>query len=113
MKGCDFFFIFWERKGMKETKYQHYLMNRLKDEFHGCIVLKNDPSAVQGIPDLLVLFEDRWAMLEVKMSHDSPREPNQEYYISELQRMSYAAFIYPEIEEEIFNELQFTFLNRR
>ena len=79
----------------------------------GCVILKNDSEYIQGIPDLLVLFRDRWAMLEVKASEDSPNQPNQEWYIARLNKMSFAAFIYPENEEEVLNDLQRAFESRR
>ena len=64
---------------MKESKFQSELIKELKREFPGCIVLKNDPNYIQGIPDLLILFKDKWAVLEVKKSSDSPHQPNQTY----------------------------------
>jgi len=98
---------------MRESVYQRSIIERLEDEFPGCVVLKNDASYIQGMPDLLVLYRDKWAMLEVKTSRDSPMRPNQEHYISLLSQMSYAAFVYPEIEDRIFYELQHTFNDRR
>lgn len=81
-------------------------MNR---EFPGCVVIKNDPNYIQGISDILVLYEDKWAMLEVKLSVDEPTQPNQEYYIELFDRMSYGSFIFPENEDLVFDELQLTF----
>ena len=65
-----------------------------------------DPDYQQGILDLLVLYNDKWASLEVKRSADADVQPNQEYYVHELNEMSFAAFIYPENEEEVLNALQ-------
>ena|SRR6188768_890597 len=98
---------------MLERLYQARLIKRLKMEFPNCIVLKNDTSYLQGIPDLLVLFEDSWAMLEVKPSHKFTFEPNQEYYIRVLAQMSFAAVICPENEDEVIDALQYTFSARR
>ena len=89
-----------------ETVYQRRLIDRIEREFPGSIVLKSDPSEIQGFPDLLILYKDKWAALEVKMAHDSDKEPNQEYYVDLLGRMSYCSFIYPAIEELVFHELQ-------
>jgi hypothetical protein len=94
---------------MKENIYQARVIRRLEKEFPGCVVIKNDSSYIQGIPDLLVLFGDRWAMLEVKGSENAPFEANQEYYVDMLNNMSYSAFIYPENEERVFDELQHAF----
>ena len=98
---------------MKENEFQAELIRDIKREFPGCIVLKNDPNYIQGIPDLLILFKDKWAVLETKRSKDSPHRPNQDYYISVLDKMSFARFIYPENKEEILDELQRPFRFRR
>ena len=72
---------------MRENVYQHYLIGTLKEMFPNCVVLKNDSSYMQGIPDLLVLVDNKWAMLEVKPSIDSANQPNQEYYVVMLNDM--------------------------
>lgn len=92
-----------------ENKYQQHLIKKLKKLFPGCYVLKNDPNYLQGVPDLIILFEDNWAMLEVKFSASAPERPNQRYYIEQLSDMSFAAFISPETEEEVLSELQHAF----
>ena len=98
---------------MKENEFQSRLIKELKSEFPGCLVLKNDANYIQGIPDLLILFRDRWAALECKQSENASHRPNQEYYISLMDKMSYARFIYPENKEEILDELQRSFRTRR
>lgn len=92
----------------RENAFQAHLIKRLKNEFPGCIVLKNDANYIQGIPDLIVLHNGTWAALEVKRSSDAPCQPNQEYYVNRMNDMSYAAFVFPENEEEIFYDLQQT-----
>jgi len=104
----DFLYIFLGAT-MQERDYQAKLIKRLHSEFPGIVVFKNDPSYLQGIPDLTLLYSDRWAVLEVKKDRKAARRPNQAFYIDQLNKMSYAAFIYPENEEEIFDELQQTF----
>lgn len=94
---------------MLESKYQGLLIKDLERMFPGCVILKNDAQYRQGFPDLLILFRDKWAALEVKASYDSPEQPNQDYYISLLQEMSFAAFIFPENEEEVLFELKRAF----
>lgn len=98
---------------VNENKFQAEVIRDLKREFPGCIVLKNDPNYIQGIPDLLVLFKNKWAALEVKRSKNDSHRPNQDYYISLMNKMSYAKFIYPENKEEVFDELQQSFRFRR
>ena len=94
---------------MSEAVYQKRLINRIQSIFPNCVVLKNDPSQNQGFPDLLILFGSSWAMLEVKPSEDSPVQPNQAYHVDQLDQMSFAAFIYPENEEQVLDDLQSTF----
>lgn len=72
----------------------------------GSIVLKNDPNYIQGFPDLLILYNNRWAALECKKNNSAKHRPNQDYYISQLNNMSYAAFVSPENEEDVIHELQ-------
>lgn len=91
---------------MRESRFQAELIDDLRDLLPGCIVLKNDANYLQGFPDLLILFRDRWATLEVKASLRAVRQPNQEYYVELLDGMSFSAFICPENKEEILHELQ-------
>ena len=94
---------------MLENKFQANLIRRIKDEFPGCIVMKNDSSYIQGIPDLLILHRDKWASLECKKNANAKKQPNQEYYVGKMNEMSFSRFICPENEEEVFNELRKTF----
>ena len=98
---------------MRENKFQSKLIEELKDLFPGCIVLKNDPNYIQGIQDLTVLYEDKWALLECKKSEKASHQPNQDYYVEKADGMSFSRFIYPENKEEVLNELQQTFRPRR
>ncbi|MCD8089299.1 MAG: hypothetical protein LUD81_01495 [Clostridiales bacterium] len=94
---------------MTESKFQVGLIKELKNRFRGCMVLKNDSDYIQGIPDLLVLYNDKWASLECKKSAKAKRQPNQEYYVGLMNEMSFSKFICPENKEEILNELEQTF----
>lgn len=89
-----------------ERKFQADLIIEIKKRFPGCMVLKNDPTYIQGIPDLLILYKKHWAVLECKKSKDEPFRPNQEYYIKKLKYMSFAAVIFPENKEEVLNEME-------
>ena len=99
--------------GKLERDFQRNLIKELKDIFVGCIIMKNDSSYIQGIPDLLILYKDRWAALEVKKSATASHRPNQEYYVDKMDEMSYASLIYPEKKEVVLDELQQTLFSRR
>ena len=98
---------------MLESEFQAQLIKELEDIFPNCMILKNDANYIQGFPDLLILYEDRWAALECKKNAKASFRPNQEYYIELLNDMSYASAIWPEIKEEVFYELQQALRPRR
>lgn len=91
---------------MLESEFQKKLIDKLRDMFPGCVVLKNDSGYRQGIPDLTVLYRDRWAMLEVKASANAPVRPNQPHYVEWAAMNSFGAFIYPSNEQEVLSALQ-------
>lgn len=97
----------------RENSFQSKLIKELKARFPGCIVMKNDANYIQGIPDLIVLYKDRWAALECKRSAHERHRPNQDHYVEIMDRMSFAAFIFPENKEEVLNELQQSFKTKR
>lgn len=92
----------------RENKYQAKLIKRLKKDYPGCIVTKLDSSHIQGIPDLLILYHDKWATLEVKKDAKAKHRPNQELYVDRMNEMSFSSFIYPENEEEVLDALSGT-----
>lgn len=91
---------------MLEKEFQSKLIAQLKTELDSPIVLKNDASYIQGIPDLLVLEKDKWAMLECKKDKHASHRPNQDYYIKKTDDMSFGRFIYPENKDEVVSELK-------
>lgn len=91
---------------MLESEYQARLVKRIESMFQGCEILKNDANYKQGFPDLLILFNSSWAVLEVKSSENSPYRPNQEWYLDKLRGMSFSATIYPENERLVLSALQ-------
>lgn len=95
---------------MLENKFQAKLIKEIKEMFPGCIVMKNDASYIQGIPDLLVLFNDRWASLECKKTASAARQPNQEYYVRLMDEMSFSRFISPNNKDEVLDELHLHFM---
>lgn len=97
----------------KESKFQKDLIDDLRVLFPGAIILMNDANYLQGIPDLLILFHDKWAVLECKKYKTASHQPNQDYYVELAQDWSYGAFIYPENREQILHELQLALKPRR
>lgn len=96
---------------MLENRFKTRLNNELKEMFPGCIILHMDPNEIQGIPDLLILYENKWAALEGKKSCTASVRPNQAYYVDLMDRMSFASFIYPENKDEVLDELYLYFMN--
>lgn len=94
------------RKKDLENAFQADLIKELELIFPGCIVLKNDPNYLQGIPDLTIFYNGRWATLECKADKDAVHQPNQDYYVEEMNRMSFSAFIFPENKEDVLHDLQ-------
>jgi hypothetical protein len=91
---------------MLESKFQRSLIDEIERRFPGAMVLKNDPTYIQGVPDLLVLWNNKWAALEVKKNATASHQPNQDYYVNKMNDMSFSAFIYPENKEEILNAME-------
>lgn len=91
---------------MKENEFQGLLKREIKERLPGCMVLKSDPNDIQGIPDILVLYKNRWGALECKKSSNSSKRPNQDYYISKMNDMSFASFIFPENKGDVLNALE-------
>jgi hypothetical protein len=96
-----------------ESQYQFKIIKKLEEMFPGCEVLKTDAGYRQGFPDLIVLWGEGWAALEVKTEPMYSSQPNQDYYIERLNGMSFAAYIYPESEGEVLNALQQAFESPR
>lgn len=98
---------------MLESKFQSELKKEIQERLPGCIIMKNDSSCIQGIPDLLILYEDKWATLECKKSASAKHRPNQDYYVEKMNDMSFSAFIYPENKEEVLNDLEQSLSRRK
>lgn len=89
-----------------ESKFQKELMDEIRKQYPGCVILKNDSSYIQGFPDWTILYKNKWAVLEAKRSRTSDKQPNQPYYVDKLNSMSYSRFVYPENKDEVLQELQ-------
>lgn len=98
---------------MNEIQYKRKLIKKLRELLPGCFVLQPDPRHLQGLPDIIILYNDTWAMLEIKISEDANVQPNQDYYVKMFGNMSFASFINPGNEEEVLSDLQQTFGSRR
>ena len=105
---CFLLLYFLEKEAitMLESNFQAKLIKEIEKKLEGCIILLTDPNHTQGLPDLFVVYEDRWAALECKKSKNSKRQPNQEYYVDKCNDMSYASFIDPTTKKEVLDELQ-------
>lgn len=90
---------------MAESKFQKKFLDKVRERYPGCIVMKNDSGYIQGIPDWTILYENRWAMLEMKDYEDAPVRPNQPYYVEKANNMSYSSFVYPENEDRVLDDL--------
>lgn len=86
-----------------ESGFQDKLRDELKNLFPGCMIFKMDQ--IQGIPDLLILYKNKWASLENKKSANAKRQPNQEYYVGKMNEMSFSRFICPENKDDVLKEL--------
>jgi|SRR5690349_17389397 len=92
---------------MLEGEYKTRLTKTIYDMFGDrCMVVRLDSALLQGVPDMGVLFEGGfWAALEAKTSMNARRQPNQHWYVEQLNRLCFAAFICPENEEAVLNDL--------
>lgn len=89
---------------MLEREFQSIIKRKIRHKLPGCIITKIDPY-IQGIPDLLILYKNKWATLECKKNAKSHHQPNQDYYVGLMNEMSFSMFIYPENEEYVIKEL--------
>lgn len=90
----------------KESDFQSKMISKIEKRLPGCIIMKNDSSYIQGVPDWIVLYKKKWATLECKKDKKAGHQPNQDYYVDKMNNMSFSSFIYPENEEEVLNELE-------
>lgn len=98
---------------MLENKFKTKLVKSIKQRFPGAMVFHLDPSECQGIPDLIILYQDNWAALEGKKEKNASHRPNQDYYVRLMNSMSFASFIYPENMKEVLDEMEQVFKSRR
>ena len=99
------------RSSRLESGFQDKLIADLKKIFKDCLVFKMDQ--IQGITDLLILYKNKWFSLECKKSANAKRQPNQEYYVDIMNKMSFSRFIYPENKDSVLDELRQIFDERK
>lgn len=95
--------------GKLESAFQKDLMDEIKARYPGCLIMKNDSSYIQGIPDWTILYKNKWAVLEAKKEKNAKKQPNQPYYVEKLNDMSYSSFVYPENKDQVLSELDRVF----
>ena len=95
---------------MAENKFKTYLVKKIEALYPDCIVTYLNPNHIQGIPDLLILYGPKWATLEAKDYINAKTQPNQPYYVELMNNMSFSAFIYPENEDVVLEELHRFFM---
>lgn len=96
-----------------ENVFQAQTIKDIYELLPGCEILKNDAGYRQGVLDITIFFGSKWAMLEFKKSKSARKRPNQDYYVDRFNKMSFAAFIYPENKEEVLIALQKALAPRR
>jgi len=96
-----------------ESNFQARLIQEIKQTYRGCIVLKGNSATKQGVPDLIIFFEDAWATLECKRSANEVHQPNQDYYVDLMNKMSFSAFVFPENKEQVLDDLYNFFMSPR
>ena len=97
------------QKRKKESKFQKDFMDEIRAKYPGCMIMKNDSSYIQGIPDWIILYKDRWATIEAKAAKDAEHQPNQDYYVDKMNSMSFSRFAYPENKDEVLRDLDIHF----
>lgn len=90
-----------------ESGFQDKLRDDLKEMFPGCMIFKMDQ--IQGIPDMLILYKNKWASLECKKHSKATKQANQEYYVELMDKMSFSRFISKENKGDVLNELRKAF----
>lgn len=94
---------------MLENRFKTNLVKEIKNLFPGCLIFHLDPNEMQGAPDLIVLYKNKWATLEGKKTANASHRPNQDYWVSRMDGMSFSRFIFPENKEEVLHELEQAF----
>lgn len=90
---------------MLESTFKTELIKEIENRMPGAFVFHLDPRERRGIPDLLVLYNSKWAALEGKQHENSQLRPLQDYYVKVMDEMSFARFINQDNKEEVLNDM--------
>lgn len=71
--------------------------------------MKTDSGQVQGIPDLLILYKQHWALLETKRAKTASKRMNQDYYVNQFNDWSFSAFVDPNNMEDVLDDMERSF----
>lgn len=101
-----------------EGNFKSKLIKDIEREIPGCIVTKLEADQKEGIPDILILHENKWATLEAKknkseVTKSRPNKRQQDYYVMTMDKMSFSRYVYPENKQEVLNELKIHFQQSR
>jgi len=93
---------------MLEAEFKVHVKQKIKDRFPNLDLdfIDTNPFYFRSVPDLIILGPNVWAALEFKRSEHASHQPNQDYFVSRLNRKGYASFIFPENMEEVLNDLE-------
>lgn len=97
--------------GKSESDFVHDVFKpALEAKFPDCMIIKQDPNvSFQGIPDLLMLYGDKWACFETKKGKSAAKQLNQPYYVEKMNDMSFCAFVNPENMLEVLDGVSTAF----
>lgn len=87
-----------------EGRFKRRIKKRIREYLPGCF-MHEMKAGKQGIPDTLIIFRKRWALLEFKESENAHHRPNQDYYVALFNDLGFSRFVYPENEIEVMNDL--------
>lgn len=91
----------------KESEFKNKLYRDIRTKFPGSEVIPNDAGYIQGFPDATVYFPNgKYVLLEGKRDENSPKQPNQEYYVNESTLSNNAMFVYPQNKKKVMKELE-------
>jgi hypothetical protein len=91
---------------MLEKKFEKDVVQNLLRLYPGAYVIKTNANHIQGFPDRIMLYYNFWVAFDTKRHAKSSRQPNQEFYIRALDKLSMAMFVSPENESEFYHGIQ-------